>query len=131
MIKSTLNQLGNCLNPHQGKAKKVLCVCSAGLLRSPTMASVLEQSYGYNTRSCGTAVNFALIPISEVLVKWADEIVFAHLGNWEEVMHHEAFIGKKVVVLNVPDMYTFGNPILKEIISEQYVNSNGFIVGEE
>jgi predicted protein tyrosine phosphatase len=31
-----MNRLGNCKNYHQGKFKRVLCVCSAGLLRSPT-----------------------------------------------------------------------------------------------
>ncbi len=35
------NRWGNIDNPYQGSAKKVLCVCSAGMLRSPTAANVL------------------------------------------------------------------------------------------
>lgn len=69
------NRLWNCKNPHQGDSKKVLCVCSAGLLRSPTAAKVLWKEYGYNTRACGLDVGHALIPIDEVLVRWADEII--------------------------------------------------------
>lgn len=34
MIKSNRNAMGNAANPYQGNYKKVLCVCSAGLLRS-------------------------------------------------------------------------------------------------
>ena len=69
------NRLYNCKNPYQGDAKKVLCVCSAGLLRSPTAAVVLNREYGYNTRACGTEVGHALIPLDETLMHWADEIV--------------------------------------------------------
>ena len=40
---SKMNRLANTQNKYQGKYKKVLCVCSAGLLRSPTAALVLSQ----------------------------------------------------------------------------------------
>ena len=76
MENATRNQLSNVSNYFQGNAKKVLCVCSAGLLRSPTVANVLHQELGYNTRAVGTAKEYALIPITEALVAWADEIVF-------------------------------------------------------
>lgn len=69
------NRKWNCSNPNQGKFKRVLCVCSAGLLRSPTLAWVLSnEPYSYNTRACGIDVGHALIPIDDVLIEWADEI---------------------------------------------------------
>ena len=46
-MKSTLNQLANINNPYQGKSKKVLCLCSAGLLRSPTAANVLHREFEF------------------------------------------------------------------------------------
>jgi predicted protein tyrosine phosphatase len=69
------NRLYNCKNPYQGNYKKVLTVCSAGLLRSPTIAWVLSQDpWNYNTRSCGVH-DYALIMLDDVLLTWADEIV--------------------------------------------------------
>ncbi len=41
-------------NPYQGKYKRVLCVCSAGVLRSATTAVVLsKEPFNFNTRSAG------------------------------------------------------------------------------
>jgi predicted protein tyrosine phosphatase len=70
------NRLYNVHNPHQNfdKYKRVLCVCSAGLLRSPTMARVLQEEYGYNTRAAGVDFDFALVPMDWALVEWAQEI---------------------------------------------------------
>jgi len=48
MIKGTRNQLYNVKNSSQGSTKKVLTVCSAGLLRSATLQNMLIREYGYN-----------------------------------------------------------------------------------
>ena len=64
-------------NSYQGDYKRVLTVCSANMLRSPTIAHVLASApYDYNTRSAGTS-NIALIPVTDALLFWADEIVCA------------------------------------------------------
>ena len=71
-----MNRLANSSNRWQGKYKRVLCICSAGLLRSPTAAFVLSQEpYNYNTRAAGLTKEFALIPVDEVLLNWAQEVV--------------------------------------------------------
>ena len=45
------NRLSNVNNRFQGNFKRVLYVCSAGLLRSPTLAEILSQApYNFNTR---------------------------------------------------------------------------------
>ena len=85
MIKATRNQIYNVHNHYQGKTKKVLCACSAGLLRSATLQNFLIREYGYNVRNCGTDESYALIPISEALVEWADEIVFVNAQNYNMV----------------------------------------------
>lgn len=112
------NALHNANNPYQGTAKKVLCVCSAGLLRSPTAAVVLQQKYGYNTRSCGIH-DYALIQYDEVLEHWADEIVVVN-GNLALDFN---FPKDKLIVLDIPDMYDYMNPELQNIIIEQYENT--------
>jgi predicted protein tyrosine phosphatase len=68
---SLMNRLGNAKNEYQTKVKKVLCVCSAGMLRSPTLANVLHEKFGYNTRAVGYSPHFALVPLDQVHLKWA------------------------------------------------------------
>lgn len=75
-MKLDLNRLANVNNPWQGSAKKVLCVCSAGLLRSPTTAQVLSADpYNFNTRAVGIDQSFALTPLDPIMLVWADEVV--------------------------------------------------------
>jgi predicted protein tyrosine phosphatase len=80
IIKSPMNALHNVTNPYQGKDKRVLCLCSAGILRSPSCAVVLNSKYGYNTRAAGVT-DYALIPVSTALLEWADEIAGKNLAD--------------------------------------------------
>lgn len=113
----TFNKMHNLSNPYQGKAKKVLCVCSAGLLRSPTMANVLHKDYGYNARSCGANPEYALIEMDDALLNWADEIVAVEDEIASQVP--DEFRGK-VITLDIPDMYGYMDPTLQDIIRAQY-----------
>jgi predicted protein tyrosine phosphatase len=124
MIKGTRNQLYNVSNASQGETKKVLTVCSAGLLRSATLQNMLIKEYGYNVRNCGTVESYALIPISEALVKWADEIVFVNNENYQHVKKDIEELGllNKTYVLDIPDMYNFNDFKLLEICKERYNN---------
>jgi predicted protein tyrosine phosphatase len=124
MIKAGRNQMHNIANPYQGNTKKVLTVCSAGLLRSATLQNFLIKEYGYNVRNCGTEGSYALIPISEALVKWADEIVFVSIDNYYDVKYQLEEFGidnNRIFVLDIPDQYGFNDPKLLAIIKEQYV----------
>lgn len=112
----TMNRLANATNPYQGKTKKVLCLCSAGLLRSPTAAFVLSiDPFNYNTRAAGVTEEYALIPVDDVLLNWADEIVV--MEPWMS-----GYVGDhldKTVILNVKDTYAYRDPeLIKEIIKQ-------------
>lgn len=121
MIKGTRNQLYNIHNDGQGGTKKVLTVCSAGLLRSATLQNMLIREYGYNVRNCGTVESYALIPISEALVLWADEIVFVNRKNYEDVEEElPGGVQDKIFILDIPDQYAFNDPELVEICKKQY-----------
>lgn len=124
MIKATRNQLANVANPYQGRAQKVLCVCSAGLLRSPTAASVLHQEFGFNTRSCGHSQEYALIPISEALIDWADQVVFVNQENFDALSNEakDLLSYRIVTILDIPDQYNYNDPALRAIIKEQYLD---------
>ncbi len=123
-FKATRNQLGNVMNPHQTRAKRVLCVCSAGLLRSPTLANVLHSKFGFNTRAVGSANDFCLIPITEALVMWSDEIVFVDSDCkvyikeevWEEIKE----CCTDTITLDIPDEHNWNDKELREECARQY-----------
>ena len=120
-----MNRLGNCQNRYQDfhTHKRVLCVCSAGLLRSPTAAVVLSQEpWNYNTRAAGLAPEFALVPVDQVLLEWADEIVCMTSDQELELACKLGNLGLKtpVVSLNIPDNYRYRDPELVHMISESY-----------
>ena len=116
-----MNRLATAVNPYQGPFKKVLFVCSAGILRSPTAAHLFSSPpWNMNTRACGAEPSFALIPISEALVHWADEIVCmtqAHRTAIDEfIMRHPE---KKAHVWNIPDDYAYRDERLVEILEDK------------
>jgi len=120
-----MNRLGNCNNRFQNTAvyKRVLCVCSAGLLRSPTAAVVLSQEpWHFNTRAAGLAPEFALIPVDQVLLEWADEVVCMTQDQADAV--EEMYVALKlktpVTCLAIPDNFGYRDPKLVELIKERY-----------
>lgn len=112
-----MNRLANCHNKYQGSAKRVLCICSAGLLRSPTAANVLHKEYGHNTRAAGISIDFALIPVDAVLLAWADEIVV--MESW---MTHNLppEFDKPIICLQIEDNYEFMDEELQRKILTKY-----------
>lgn len=134
MIKATRNQLANVSNPYQGNKPKLLFVCSAGLLRSPTAANKIHKEFGYNTRACGSSKDFALIPISEALIQWADEIVFVNQDNLDDLDKEEkdliSCLDKTISVLAIPDEHDWGNPDLEDIILKQFLQRKKMIIQE-
>lgn len=106
-------------NPYQGRDKKVLFVCSAGILRSATAARIYAKKY--NTRAAGSEV-YALIPISNDLIVWADEIVFVNEANFQSAnaQHDLNDVMHKVKILDIPDQYPHMAPALVKAFEEQY-----------
>lgn len=105
-------------NPYQGKDKKILFVCSAGILRSATAARIYASKY--NTRACGSE-DYALIPLSADLIAWADQIVFVNKYNFQGAIHKFPGITEKSFkVLDIPDEYEHMHPELIKAFKEQY-----------
>lgn len=110
-------------NPYQGKAPRGLFVCSAGLLRSATMANYFAKK-GWNTRAAGTH-NYALVPLSFNLLMWAQHVYFVNRENYE--VARKAFEGHSratailddAIVLDITDQYPYNHPDLIRIIEEQ------------
>lgn len=105
------NRLANTKNPFQGDKKKVLCVCSAGLLRSPTAAWILSNApFNFNTRACGVEPEYALIPVDEALLYWADEVVVMEEWQKDSILQRYNVANKEIHILHTPDNYGFREP---------------------
>lgn len=110
-------------NPYQGTDKKVLFVCSMGILRSATAARLYAAKH--NTRAAGTYPE-ALVPLTVMLVEWADEIVFVNKDNYDTARSkfRSSFLHyvkvKEAIVLDIPDKYPHMHPELVKAFSEQY-----------
>lgn len=124
----TRNQLNVVHNEFQKphKYKRALCVCSAGILRSPTMAKILGERFNYNTRAVGATPEYALIPASHALVEWSDIIFCADEWNQQAMLTQ---FGKRIkeskklmYCLNIPDNYNYRDTELETAIIESYTN---------
>lgn len=119
---SRMNRMHNMTNPAQGKYKRVLCVCSAGLLRSPTTALVLSQApFNYNTRAAGVVADYALVAIDEFLCEWSDEIVC--MTEEQGVILRESGYTKPIICLNIEDDYEYRDPKLIALITTRYAEA--------
>lgn len=101
-------------NPYQGDYKRLLFVCSAGLLRSPTGAAHYAKK-GFNTRSCGSNQAYALINLSVNLIMWAHKIVFVNDENYKQALRTfedvdcESDIKERAIVLDIQDNFEYNN----------------------
>lgn len=127
------NQLGVLFNAYQGKHKKVLTVCSAGCLRSPTAAHILSSvPFNFNTRCAGTSSEYAIIPLTEALIVWADIILCMdsdqqrHINEMQNILAKEAsamfeYDYKAVINLEIEDDYAYRDPELVRIMKSKFL----------
>ena len=117
-------------NHYQGRNRRWLFVCSAGLLRSPTAAQIATK-YAINARSSGTS-EYALIPLSVNLLEWAHKIVFMGQDNFDEAIatfsqldskngnrYYEDTIREKSSIWHIPDKYEYMSADLITLIEDK------------
>lgn len=107
-------------NLYEGIDKRVLFVCSAGILRSATAARIYGRKY--NTRCAGTGREYALIHLSTALMDWADQIVFVHPWNYDQAGFYFDLVPyqDKIRILNIPDEYDHMAAPLIDEFEQQY-----------
>lgn len=125
------NQLGNIHNPYQNqeKYKRVLFVCSAGLLRSATAAHVFSaEPYNWNTRTAGASVEYALNPVTEALLEWADAVYCMEQDHLDDLKYIFGDIIEDLVkvrgtnfiqVLNIPDEFPYRDTQLIKLLENK------------
>lgn len=126
------NQMGVIFNSYQGSTKKVLTVCSAGCLRSPTAAHILSsEPFNFNTRCAGISTEYAIVPVTEALIVWADIILVMdeqqqrYINDMQNVLAAEAssmfeYNYKRVVNLEIDDIYGYRDPRLVNIMTDKF-----------
>jgi predicted protein tyrosine phosphatase len=105
--------------------KKVLFVCSSNKQRSPTAEDHFSAQYPHmEFESAGTNQKFCqkegTAPLTEDLMRWADMVIV--MEN-----HHRNLIRKhvkdkydhKIKVLDIKDIYAYGQSDLIEILDEK------------
>lgn len=98
-------------NTYQGVQLRVVFVCQAGLLRSPTAAHIAAK-HRINSRCAGIHEK-ALQPLSMNLLAWADKIVFLEARDQRQALLQfagtpgEEFLATKSLLWDVPDQYDY------------------------
>ena len=97
--------------------KKLLFVCSENRLRSPTAESVFSQYEGIEAIGAGTNSD-ADTPLSGDLVEWADIILVMEKAHRNKISkkYKELLKNKRLVVLEIPDIYECMDPELIQLL---------------
>lgn len=120
MLVDDMKRMANVRNPAQQNDvyPHVLCCCTAGLLRSATAAVVLAgEPFHRNTRATGLGRE-ALVPVDEVLLAWADEVVA--MEQWQAERVRELGYEGPVTVLGIPDRFRYRDQELVDRIRRGY-----------
>lgn len=97
----------------------LLFVCSKNQWRSPTAEHVAKRVFQLNARSAGTSKQ-AKRKISASLIEWADVICVMEEKHYEFLQDNylEAISGKRIELLNIPDVYHYMDPELIELLTQ-------------
>jgi predicted protein tyrosine phosphatase len=95
---------------------RVLFVCTANIDRSPTGEDIFKGQPGFEAKSAGTEEDYAATPISKELIEWADIIFCMEKRHRSNVIQMSPNAASKTVVLEIPDIYTRGDPELVRLL---------------
>lgn len=97
--------------------RRILFICSQNKLRSPTAEAVFATHPEIDVDSAGLNHD-AIVPLSPEQVQWADLIcVMEKCHRTKLTTKFRKYLGgKRVVVLNIPDKYSYMDPALVDLI---------------
>ncbi len=96
---------------------RLLFVCSENRLRSPTAEAVFSEYEGVEAIGAGTSLD-AETPVSGDLIEWADVILVMEKSHRNKIAkkYKDQLKGKKLVVLEIPDVYECMDPELIKLL---------------
>jgi predicted protein tyrosine phosphatase len=97
--------------------KRLLFVCSENRLRSPTAEAVFSEYDGIEAIGAGTNLD-ADTPVSGDLIEWADIILVMEKSHRNKISkkYKELLKNKRLVVLEIPDIYEHMQPELIQLL---------------
>jgi predicted protein tyrosine phosphatase len=100
--------------------RHVLFVCSQNRLRSPTAEEVFSAFPGVECASAGVH-DSADVPVDPELLAWADIVFVMEKVHRAKLARkfREHLDGKRIVVLGIPDDYTFMQPALVQLLERK------------
>lgn len=93
----------------------LLFICSKNRWRSPTAELLFKNHHEHQARSAGTS-DKARIKVSRKLIDWADVIFVMEYRHFDIVKQRFRFENQKIVILDIPDDYRFGDTELIGIL---------------
>lgn len=97
--------------------KHLLFICSQNKLRSPTAEAVFAGMPGIDVDSAGLN-NDAVVPLTPEQVVWAD-VIFVMEKEHRNKLNRKFkrhLNGQRVIVLGIPDNYTYMDPALVTLL---------------
>jgi predicted protein tyrosine phosphatase len=97
--------------------QRLLFVCSQNRFRSPTAEAIFKDIPEVEATSAGVNHD-AVTPLSGDLIQWADIVFVMEKTHRNKVQKRfrDLLRGKRVVVLDIPDLYEFMEPGLVELL---------------
>jgi predicted protein tyrosine phosphatase len=99
---------------------KLLFICSANLMRSPTAEKVFSRDEEIEAASAGINTD-AQTPVSADLVEWADVVVAMEQVHKNFLQERFGYLlrRKRLAVLGIPDRYAYMDPELVRLLKEK------------
>ena len=94
---------------------KLLFICSQNKIRSLTAEHMLQGVLGLAVKSAGTEPN-SRIRVNEGHIGWAD-LIFVMEKKHRRILEEnfpEALVRKSIICLNIPDVYRYLEPALRD-----------------
>ena len=94
----------------------ILFICNQNQNRSKTAEYIFKGKF--NTRSAGL---YNEKPVTKSNIKWADTIVVMEDSQRTEIAKRfpDQYMKKRIISLNVPDIYSFNQPELKKLLESR------------
>ena len=106
--------------PHAAPARRVLFICRVNRHRSATAERLFGKRPDLEVRSAGTSED-ALVRVNKRMLEWAD-VVFTMDDQQRaalELMFPSHPVLDRLICLDIPDDFTFLDPILITLLEER------------
>lgn len=100
--------------------EKILFVCNANRLRSPTAEKIYKKRKDISVKSAGLFSD-AFVTVSQDIVDWADLIFVMEKNQQNKIIKKfkNVYNKKPVINLNISDDYEYMEPTLIELLSHK------------